>query len=288
MGILDFTEIPDGEAFEKFACAFLPLIGLRVIDGPDRGPDQGRDLLAEAEIIKDGEQKELVQPFGQEVHHILATDSQGASITKWLISCKHFANARDGDGRAVGKGDERDIIDRTLYYECDGFMSFCSTIQSSTLNAYGRKFVELKKLRDYQGYHSGNIEQVLLSSVDGEAVAKIYFPKSYGEWVRNGRIDKVTHELRMKLLKVYDNYKDILIANLIMLSVAKSLVIAGAPIGADVDIMENLIGEAKEMMDFEHNTSYTTDQLDELMGKVNELGDKIGNAIFEFKESLGK
>jgi HJR/Mrr/RecB family endonuclease len=50
---LDFREIPsaqsgaDRDQFELFAREFLVQEGFRIVEGPDRGPDKGRDLIAE-------------------------------------------------------------------------------------------------------------------------------------------------------------------------------------------------------------------------------------------------
>ena len=51
MPALDFTEIaiakagPDRDQFELFAREFLDQEGFTIVSGPDRGPDDGRDLV---------------------------------------------------------------------------------------------------------------------------------------------------------------------------------------------------------------------------------------------------
>jgi len=53
MSVLDFTEIPEAtfgatrDQFELFAREFLEFLGYKVISGPDRGADAGRDLLVQ-------------------------------------------------------------------------------------------------------------------------------------------------------------------------------------------------------------------------------------------------
>lgn len=93
MPIIDFTEVPEAnqgdgkqDTFELFARDLLELVGLRVIEGPSRGADGGRDLV----VVE------------------TRSGSIGESEIRWLVSCKHFARS----GRAVTSDDERDIADR--------------------------------------------------------------------------------------------------------------------------------------------------------------------------------
>ena len=54
MAIIDFNEIPEANSlndnrdeFELFAREFFETMGFKILDGPDRGPDGGRDLIIE-------------------------------------------------------------------------------------------------------------------------------------------------------------------------------------------------------------------------------------------------
>lgn len=124
MPILDFREIPlsthgpERDQFELFACEFLDSKGFRILVGPDRGPDAGRDLVVEE----------------------IRTGLLGETRVRWLVSCKH--NAHSGD--SVTSDDERDIHDRVRTHRCQGFLGFYSTIPSSglaaKLNATGLPF----------------------------------------------------------------------------------------------------------------------------------------------------
>ena len=111
---LDFREIPQAnlstgnqDSFEMFAREFLELIGYKILSGPDRGSDLGRDLI------------------------ILETRSGvgGETYVKWLVSCKHKAHS----GQAVGLSDEQDITDRVKTHSCAGFIGFYSTVPGSSL-----------------------------------------------------------------------------------------------------------------------------------------------------------
>lgn len=75
---LDFKEIPQAnlangkqDTFEMFAREFLELVGYKVLSGPDRGSDLGRDLI------------------------VLETRSGvgGETYVRWLVSCKHKAHS---------------------------------------------------------------------------------------------------------------------------------------------------------------------------------------------------
>jgi hypothetical protein len=121
MQSIDLTEIPrashgspPGEAFEHFARAFLGALGLEVVEGPDRGADDGRDLI------------------------VVETSGITSAKRRWFVSAKHYAH----DGRAVGVDDEINIIDRIAHFQADGLIAFYSTIPSSGL---ARRFRELEQ-----------------------------------------------------------------------------------------------------------------------------------------------
>jgi hypothetical protein len=159
MPILSFIEIPSAaggaarDQFELFAREFLRAAGFRIIVGPDRGPDAGRDLVVEE----------------------IRTGIAGETRLKWLVSCKHNAQS----GASVSADDEPDIHDRVRTHGCQGFIGFYSTIPSSglaaKLNAGGLGF-------EVQVYDREKIETFLLSSPTGLALAKRFFPVSFANW----------------------------------------------------------------------------------------------------------
>lgn len=160
MPALDFKEIAASTAgarrdqFELFAREFLECIGFKVVVGPDRGPDGGRDLVVEE----------------------ARTGVVGETRFRWLVSCKHKAHS----GGSVTPNDEQDIHDRVRTHNCDGFMGFYSTIPSSglatKLNAKGLPF-------EVQVYDPEGIERRLLTP-SGLGLAKRFFPVSFAEWQR--------------------------------------------------------------------------------------------------------
>ena len=153
MPALDFKEIPiptvgaARDQFELFAREFLEFVGFKVMVGPDRGPDGGRDLIV------------------QEAR----TGIAGETLVKWLVSCKHKAHS----GVSVTPEDEADIHDRVRTHGCNGFLGFYSTIPSSglatKLNAPTLPF-------EVQVYDPEKIERHLLASSAGSALAKRFFP----------------------------------------------------------------------------------------------------------------
>lgn len=157
--VFDFKEIPTAAAgstrdqFELFAREFLEFLGLKVLVGPDRGPDAGRDLIVEER----------------------RTGIAGETRVKWLVSCKHKAHT----GAAVSPDDEPDIHDRVRTHGCNGFLGFYSTVPSSGLaakiNASGLPF-------EVQVFDAENIERQLLSSSQGTGIAKRFFPVSLDKW----------------------------------------------------------------------------------------------------------
>lgn len=99
-----------GEPFEMFAADFLRSLGLEILEGPDRGADDGRDLIA---------------------CEALAGSLSRRSL-RWLVSVKHFAHSE----RAVGTRDEERIRDRVGHFDADGFLAFYSTVPTASLRRY--------------------------------------------------------------------------------------------------------------------------------------------------------
>src|ERR1043165_3501224 len=125
MSIVDFTEIPKAqppstnqEGFELFARDFLEALGFKVEEGPDRGADEGRDLIV--------------------------SESSSISMTdkRWVVSIKHKAHSN----KAVSKNDEVDILGRVRFFNTHGFMAFYSTIPSSGLSRVISKIQEKDKV----------------------------------------------------------------------------------------------------------------------------------------------
>jgi hypothetical protein len=159
MPVLDFKEIPTPvvgaarDQFELFAREFLEFLGFKVMVGPDRGPDGGRDLVV------------------QETR----TGIAGETLVKWLVSCKHKAYS----GMSVTPEDEADIHDRVRTHGCNGFLAFYSTIPSSGL---ATKLNTPTLPFEVQVYDPEKIERRLLASSAGLALAKRFFPLSLARW----------------------------------------------------------------------------------------------------------
>jgi hypothetical protein len=163
MPLIDFKEIPrsniadgDQDTFEMFARDFLELTGYRILSGPDRGADQGRDLIAEETRIGVG----------------------GKTTVRWLVSCKHTAHS----GRAVGVNDELNILDRVRAHSCQGFIGFYSTVASAGLT---QRLEALQ--REIQGFefiifYREQIEKALLYGGPFNQIFKRYFPISFNNY----------------------------------------------------------------------------------------------------------
>lgn len=164
MPAIDFTEIPVPTAgpgrdrFELFARDVLDLLGFKILEGPDRGADGGRDLIVEER----------------------RTGVAGESLIRWLVSCKHKAHS----GASVSPADEPDINDRLHTHGCRGFLGFYSTVPSGGLSA---KLTGSAEKFDSLIYDPERIERSLLGSVDGVQLAKRYFPVSIAKWQATDR-----------------------------------------------------------------------------------------------------
>ncbi len=156
--MIDLSEIPtakggepDEDLFELFAREFLESVGFKCIAGPDRGADDGRDLIVE---------ESLIGPASTEVR-------------RWLVSAKHYASSR----RAVSPSDEMDPAGRCRRHNAKGFIAFYSTVPSSSL---ARCFESLSR----QGLHvlvldAGRISQALHQDPQLRSVFQRFLPESY-------------------------------------------------------------------------------------------------------------
>lgn len=159
MPALDFTEIsaptsgPGRDQFELFAREVLEWLGFKVIVGPDRGPDGGRDLIVEE----------------------VRTGIGGETRVRWLVSCKHKAHS----GSAVTPDDERNVHDRLRTHNCDGFLAFYSTVPSSGLAATPNALSSRSELLVLD---PERVEKRLLSSATGLELARRFFPQSMARW----------------------------------------------------------------------------------------------------------
>lgn len=160
MPALNFCEIqvaqagPERDQFELFARDFLEAEGFEIVEGPDRGPDAGRDLIV----------RERRQGPG------------GVTFFNWLVSCKHKA----GSGSAVSNAEELNVRDRLGTHHCDGLIAFYSTLPSSTLATH------LAALAPPYGlliYDREKIETKLLDTPRGRSLAARYFPVSFQQWI---------------------------------------------------------------------------------------------------------
>lgn len=165
MSIVDFKEIPqahgNGEAgltdtFELFAQEFFKNLGFKIIEGPSRGVDNGRDLIIEESIQGKFDESE--------------------NKIRWLVSCKHKAHS----GNAVRPEDEINLLENLSIHECDGFIGFYSTLASTGLDKI------INGLRNQQKktivFNAQSIEAELLKTVSGIELIKRFFPKSFNEW----------------------------------------------------------------------------------------------------------
>ncbi|MBP7654536.1 hypothetical protein KA977_14020 [Candidatus Dependentiae bacterium] len=160
MGALNFKEIPmankaDGkqDSFELFCREFIEIIlHFKVKEGPDRGQDGGRDIIA--------------------------VEKQKGTLTssekRWLISCKH----RIHSGASVSEADEQNIVDRINAHKCNGFIGFYSTVISSPLSRRLKGIQENNNL-EIAILDNERIERELLNCGEGINLIQRFFPESY-------------------------------------------------------------------------------------------------------------
>jgi hypothetical protein len=160
MAALDFREIPQArggsprqDAFEQFSRDFLTTLGFSIEEGPGRGADGGRDLIAVESRVG-----------------IVGTTEQ-----RWLVSCKHKVHSN----ASVTPEDEPNILDRAAAHNCQGFLGIYSTLPSSGL---AERLKGLSGKIETKVFDGEQIEHHLLTNPHGGIIAKRYFPKSLAAW----------------------------------------------------------------------------------------------------------
>lgn len=150
--MINYKEIPTGELWELFCRDFLMELGFVIESSPDRGSDNGKDLLV----------SEFHAGKFSNYHF------------RWLVSCKHYAVSQ----KSVTENDEQNIIERLNHFKADGFIGFYSTIASSNLNDRLRALKENNSIRDFKIMDGALIEQRLLQ-VGFSTLMLRYLPQSH-------------------------------------------------------------------------------------------------------------
>lgn len=160
MGFVDFKEIPSAkggdtgqDAWALFAREFFAALHIDIEEGPDRGPDSGRDLVI-------SEKRMGLLSSGQH---------------RWLVSCKHLAHSN----KSVSIRDESDILGRVRRFKADGFIGFYSTVPSAELN---RTLWSCRSEINVIVYDSALIERILLINPNLKQVFERFFPHSFEQY----------------------------------------------------------------------------------------------------------
>lgn len=151
--MINFTEIQEGgELWEFFARDLLEEIGFQIISSPDRGADNGKDILVSEEI----------------------KGNLGKYKFTWLVSCKNLSKSN----RSVNEKEETNILERMKSAGADGFLGIYSTIASSGLNRRLYELRNTKDIKDYKIFDQKIIESYLVK-VGFSHLLMRYFPESY-------------------------------------------------------------------------------------------------------------
>ena len=133
----------------------MKLNGFEILRHPGRGADGQKDLIVRETRLGEG----------------------GKSTIDWLVSCKHYAHS----GKSITLNIEFDITDRLKRHNCQGFMGFYSTIQSSPLSDKLFEIEDFEKLI----YDNSRIEDILISKKQNSKLIRRYFPESYSKISKN-------------------------------------------------------------------------------------------------------
>ena len=149
---IDFTERNTDEDWEFFARDYLGKMGFIIELDPGRGHDHGKDLIVSEQMNG----RIRTQKF------------------TWLVSCKHFSVSN----KSVGVNDEQNIVERVGQHAADGFMSFYSTLASSSLIDRLKDLVRNRNLTAFEIIDRGKIEAKFHRDGLSELAIR-YFPDSY-------------------------------------------------------------------------------------------------------------
>lgn len=152
-GKLDLADIEGGNQFEHFTADFLSCLGYEIVQGPGEGPDGGKDLIVSRTVADSGMTKTVV----------------------YLVSCKHY-------GRAVGIGDEENLVDRVYEHDCDAFLGVYSTHPSQALlDRFTRLGTPNRKRPPLQIYYytGDEIKRELLQLREGQRLVRQYLDRSH-------------------------------------------------------------------------------------------------------------
>ena len=152
--MINYMELAnDGEKWELFARDFFETLGYTIENPPDRGADDGKDLII-SESIK---------------------GRFSSYKFRWLVSCKNFIQS----GSSVSENtDEQNILERCQGFHADGFIGFYSTIASSGLNRRLQQLKEHNNLKDYKIFDGQYIESIIANYGLTNLLLR-YFPESY-------------------------------------------------------------------------------------------------------------
>jgi hypothetical protein len=165
VSIINFTELgKDGEKWEAFARDFLSELTFIIETPPNRGADQGRDMLVVEKL----------------------SGTLNSYPMRWLVSCKHFAVG----AKSVGESDEPNIRERMDSFATDGFLGFYSTLPSASLINRLETLKKERKIRDFQIFDGAMIENYCIR-VGYSKLLMRYFPESYK---RIAPLHKITRE----------------------------------------------------------------------------------------------
>jgi hypothetical protein len=152
--MIDFTEITyDSDLWELFTRDFLEEVGFHIETPPDRGADQGKDML-------------VTEDIAGRVYR---------GRFRWLVSCKHFAKSRKSVNET---DDEPNILERLASFKAEGFIGFYSTLASAGLNTRLRQLRDEGKIRAYRIFDHKWIENHLVTVGFSKLMIR-YLPESY-------------------------------------------------------------------------------------------------------------
>jgi hypothetical protein len=177
MALIDLNEIHSSKGGEEgqddwalFAREYFSALEIDVEQGPDRGPDSGRDLIL------------VEKRFG----------SIGTGEHRWLVSCKHTAHSK----KSVSNKEEYDILGRVHKFKANGFIAFYSMVPSSEL---ARTFESLKPEISVEVYDNERIERSLLENKRLREVFKRFFPESYKSFINTNVEPKTIIESQLRI-----------------------------------------------------------------------------------------
>lgn len=177
--LINFKEIADDARFERFVEDLLLALGWRIIFGAGKGPDGGRDILAE---------KDETTIVGR------------IRAKRYVFQCKHFAHSE----KTVSPSSIGEFLLVPTQHGADGWLLVTSTRVSTDSVAKIEAARRAQADKDFDKWDAEYIERIITEKPECRPLLRQYFPISYAKL--NGTLIPSRLEIQETLDELFMHY----------------------------------------------------------------------------------